>query len=346
MTGASDDSSPFIREVEDQGTMSVTFGPIASRRLGLSLGIDIIPPKTCSYNCIYCQLGRTTRPTVGRRAFLTPEEVLAEVARALSEGPRPDILTFSGSGEPTLCVGMGSMIRLLKEHFDIKVAVLTNGSLLQLAPVREELMGADIVLPSLDAATPSVFEKINRPHPSIRLSEVLDGLEAFRRSFRGELWLEILLVKDLNDSEEEIGAIHRWVQRIGPERVQLNTVVRPPAEPGARPVERERLEEIRSILGPNAEVISGASTTPHSEEAGRLLEERVIQMARRRSLCAEDLHRALGMDLREAQLTLERIARREGWITHDHQGRAYFSPRTKESGVQKATVASRQRAPK
>ena len=293
--------------------MRITFGPIPSRRLGRSLGIDVIPLKTCTHNCVYCQLGTTRRTTVRRREFRTVQEVVSAVGEALREGPRADVLTFSGSGEPTLHKGLGEMIQALKERFSLPVAVLTNGALLYRADVRKELKRADVVLPSLDGWTQEMFQRINRPHPSLRLDALLEGLEAFRKIFHGELWLEVLFVGGINDDPLDLPELIHWVRRIQPDRIQVNTVVRPPAEPWARPVGRERLEEICSALGPEAEVI-----VPYRRDAERTarrgLEDRVVEMVRRRPLTSEDLVATLGMGKGEAEELLERLAQRHRWV--------------------------------
>jgi len=169
------------------------FGPVPSRRLGLSLGVDIIPYKTCSYNCIYCQLKETTDQRIERASFLPVDKILSEVKEAIAKNERIDYITFSGSGEPTLNSDIGRLIAGTKEMTDIKVAVLTNGSLLYRPDVRRDLMKADLVKPSLDAASEKAFRKINRPHPALDLAKIIEGLRKFSEEFTGELYLEIML---------------------------------------------------------------------------------------------------------------------------------------------------------
>ena len=177
-----------------------TFGPVPSRRLGFSLGVDIIPAKTCSYDCIYCQIGRTQETLDEPRAYFYPATVAAEVAQAVALAPRVDHITFSGSGEPTLNTLLGEMIRAVKSRTSVPIAVITNGSLLHRADVRAQLAGADVVLPSFDGATEAVFTEVNRPHKSITLARVIEGLKALRRDFHGQIWLEIMLLHNINDS--------------------------------------------------------------------------------------------------------------------------------------------------
>jgi len=303
--------------------MKIAFGPVPSRRLGRSLGIDVIPFKTCTYDCVYCQLGPTRRLSIRRRPFRRVQEVVAAVGEALEERPQVDVLTFSGSGEPTLQLGLKAMIRALKGEFSLPVAVLTNGALLYRADVRDEIGDADLVLPSLDAWTDEMFQAINRPHPGLRLKAILEGLVAFRRAFSGSLWLEVLFVRGINDDPRELPGLLEWVERIRPERVHINTVVRPPSEPWALPVPSERLEEIVSAMGPVAEIVA-----PFRGEAERALkrglEERVEEMVQRRPVTPEDLVAVLGLRIEEARETLDRLASRRGWVKELRGGDLYY----------------------
>ncbi len=229
--------------------MEYIFGPVLSRRLGLSLGVDLLPHKTCNLDCVYCEIGRTASLTC-KRGILAPEEkVLREIASC--SGDEFDHLTFAGSGEPTLSASLGRCIRRAHELTEKPVAVITNSTLLTDPLVREEVAAADLVLPSLDAATEPTFQKINCPPPTIRIADVIDGLCRFREEFDGEMWLEVMLVKDYN--QEEAPLIAKAAEEIGPDRIQLNTVVRPPSEP-VLPLSREEMLEMLDIF-PGAEVI-------------------------------------------------------------------------------------------
>ena len=179
--------------------MSQIFGPVPSRRLGFSLGVDTIPFKTCSLDCIYCQLGRTTNKTIERKEYIAGENILREIEEILKRKKKIDYITFSGSGEPTLNSRMEEMITQIKRLTSIPVAILTNGTLLYQPRMREELMEADLVIPSLDAVSEEVFEKINRPHHKLKINEVIKGINTFSQEFRGKIWLEIMLVKGVND---------------------------------------------------------------------------------------------------------------------------------------------------
>lgn len=237
--------------------MKHVYGPVPSRRLGRSLGIDPIPLKTCNCNCVYCQLGRTTPLVSKRRNYFPPDEIMAQVRAAL-EAHQPgviDWITFVGSGEPTLHSGLGLMIRQVKALSDIPVAVITNGTLLHRSDVRRELMAADAVMPSLDAGCSLLHRAINRPHPRLDYHRIVDGLIAFRRAWRGQLWVEVMLIKDLNDSETALRAIASALNRIAPDEIHLSLPTRPPAECWVLPADEEGLMRATAILGESARVI-------------------------------------------------------------------------------------------
>ena len=229
--------------------MSHLFGPVPSRRLGRSLGVDLVPRKTCPYDCIYCEVGPTTRQTITRLDYQA-DEIMAELTAYLHQGPPPlDYITLAGSGEPTLNLGLGRIIRHLKALTGTPVAVLTNGALLYLPEVRDELQAADLVLPSLDAAREESFRAINRPLPDYPLSRLIEGLEAFRREYAGQIWLEILLLQGLNDSEADLEALRRALRILAPDKVQLNTAVRPGVEDYARALNSGRDGRHRRLPG-------------------------------------------------------------------------------------------------
>jgi len=234
---------------------SYIYGPVFSRRLGASLGVDLVPPKTCDYDCVYCQLGRTSKKTTRTAPYVKADDILAELRLRLESGIRPDYITMAGFGEPTLNSELGRIISGVKEFTDLPVAVLTNGSLLGNPGVAEACLMADLVLPSLDAGDEETFRRVNRPCPELRLSDVVVGIADFRKKYRGAIWLEVMLLEELNSSEASIRRIGRLIEYIGPDEVHLNTVLRPPAEPFARAVSEERLEEIVSILRPHAIVL-------------------------------------------------------------------------------------------
>ena len=241
--------------------MAYVFGPVPSRRLGQSLGVDTIPLKTCNWNCVYCQLGRSEPLIDERRDYIPREIIMAEVEEAL-RSHRPgeiDWVTFVGSGEPTLHSGLGWLIRQVKTLTEIPVAVITNGSLLYLPAVREELAPADAVLPTLDAGSARLYRQINRPYPALTFERLVDGLKAFRQTYRGKLWIEVMLVKGLNDGEQALRDLAAVLREIGPDEVHVLLPDRPPAETWVQPTDEEGLLRAAAILGDIAHVVHPAA---------------------------------------------------------------------------------------
>ncbi|MBE0684025.1 MAG: radical SAM protein [Anaerolineales bacterium] len=240
--------------------MNYVFGPVPSRRLGQSLGIDTIPLKTCNWNCVYCQLGRTMPLTNERREYIPVEDILLEVEQVLRSRVNGEIdwVTFVGSGEPTLHSRLGELIRRVKNIIALPVAVITNGSLLYLLEVRKELSAADAVLPTLDAGTAELYRKVNRPHPQITFERLVDGLIAFREEYRGKLWVEVMLVRGLNDTFQVLEDIGKVLQMVKPDAVHINLPTRPPTETWVQSPDEEGLMRAMSILGNIAEVVHPA----------------------------------------------------------------------------------------
>jgi len=240
--------------------MKYVYGPVPSRRLGQSLGVDPLPLKTCNWNCVYCQLGRT-RPVVNeRKDYAPPQEILTQVREALAmhKPGQADWVTFVGSGEPTLHANVGWLIRQVKALTDLPIAVITNGSLLYLPQVREELAVVDAVMPSLDAGTARLYRQINRPHPKATFERLLEGLIAFRRGYGGKLWIEVMLVRGLNDGEEALRDIAAALRRIQPDQVHINLPTRPPAETWIQPPDDAGLMRATALLGSVAQVVHPA----------------------------------------------------------------------------------------
>lgn len=240
--------------------MRYVFGPVPSRRLGQSLGIDTILLKTCNWNCVYCQLGRTKPLTNKRKAYYPSEDILADVKQAL-ESHKPgeiDWVTFVGSGEPTLHADMGYLIQGVKKMTDLPVAVITNGSLLYQPEVRQELLLADAVLPSLDAGTPDLYRRINRPHPECTFDRLLSGLQDFSREYNGKLWVEVMLVHGLNDTPQALQDLETALRLVQPDAVHINLPTRPPVETWVKPTDEEGLMRALSILGSIAETVHPA----------------------------------------------------------------------------------------
>ena len=295
--------------------MKYTYGPVPSRRLGLSLGVDLVPKKICTYDCIYCQIGRPTLQTVERKEYVPARSILLDVEQSLREwGEKIDYIAISGSGEPTLNSAIGEIIQGIKKLTTTSVAVITNSSLLHLKEVRQALRAADVVMPSLDAVTPSVFQTINRPLPFLEIEQIIQGLAAFRGEYKGQIWLEILLCRGINDAGEEIERMREAIHIIRPDKVQLNTVVRPGVEDYAAALSPDQMEQIKNALGADAEIIAEFEGDGHRmpQEA---IEERVIRIIQRRPETPDDLAKALGLHDLEIAKILDKLAK-EGKVTY------------------------------
>jgi wyosine [tRNA(Phe)-imidazoG37] synthetase (radical SAM superfamily) len=309
--------------------MRYVYGPVPSRRLGRSLGIDLVPFKTCSYDCIYCQLGRTTRKTTEREAYAPPDAVVAQVARSLRTGSAPDFIGIAGSGEPTLHSGIGGLIDRIKELTAIPVAVLTNGSLLWVPDVRRALARADVVMPSLDAGNARTFQRVNRPHPRITFERMVDGLLSFAQGYSGEIWLEVFVLGRITDQREEIAPIAEIARRLRPARVQLNTVSRPPAEDEARAVPAESLEQFRELFGAGCEIIAEAPRGgPRPRGAGAGAAEEIATLLARRPCTVEGIATGLGLAPNDVIKHLDALVRRHA-VRAVRRSDAVFYERTR-----------------
>ncbi len=303
------------------------FGPVPSRRLGISLGIDLVPMKTCSLNCVYCECGRTTHLTLKRKEWVPTRDVLQELDDYLNNHPTPDFITFSGSGEPTLHSGVGAILEFLdekKKQFPFKTAVLTNGTLLYLPEVRQALLTADVVVPSLDAATEPVFKKINRPHPGLDIRKMIEGEIAFRQEYSGEIWLEVFIVPGLNDTPQELSALKEAILKIQADRIQLNTLDRPGAIPTIRAATREELQKILNFWQlPHAEIIARSETRVAKKSYRKDTETAILQTIRRRPCTLHDLQEILGLHINEINKYLD-VLQGKGAIEVVAQDRGFF----------------------
>ncbi|MCX7857880.1 MAG: radical SAM protein [Deltaproteobacteria bacterium] len=301
------------------------FGPVPSRRLGFSLGVDVIPWKYCNFDCIYCQVGKTTNKDLRRSSFFNREDILHEIEEVLRSGVEIDYITFSGSGEPTLNKDLGWLIEKVKKVTNIPVAVITNGSLLSDNEVREELMMADVVLPSLDAVSEDIFRYINRPHIDIELDEIIDGLKTFSKNFKGKVWLEVMIIKDINDDIEELEKLKNITDEINVEKIQLNTVVRPPAEDFVEGLSKKELERIRDFLGPKCEIICAFEKYVSNEHKNQW-ENKILEILKRRPLTIDDISKITGIPARQAKDQL-RILEKKGAIRSFYmENTVYYFP--------------------
>lgn len=270
------------------------YGPVPSRRLGRSLGVDLVPYKVCSYDCIYCQLGRTKEKTIERKPYIPAKKILDQVYQKLKQGIRADYITLAGSGEPTLNSKIGSLIHDIKKHTELPVAVLTNGSLLGDSQVRESIMEADVVLPSLDAYDQEGFETINRPHSGIKFETMVEGLISFRKEYSGEIWLEVFILDGINATETDAIHFKHLIERVNPQKVHINTAVRPSAETYARQVSPGEMARFCRILGEKAEVITPYKDLEKHERRADI-EEDLLNLLARRPCTLDDISSGLNV---------------------------------------------------
>ncbi len=274
--------------------MSYIFGPVSSRRLGQSLGVDTIPSKTCTWNCVYCQLGKTREYSIDRKEYVPTEEVIQELKAALQHHAPGEIdwITFVGSGEPTLHNHLGEMIRRTKAMTNIPIAVITNGSLLCRPDVREELMEADAVLPTLNAGNEALYQKINRPHSSFSFKQLVSGLKAFRDVFKGKLWVEVMLIEGLNDSTEALQELAETLRKIHPDAVHLILPTRPPSETWVHVPEQQGLMRAQAILSGIAELVNPSQSHFELHDPENLIAE-ITGILKRHPIMQKELEAAL-----------------------------------------------------
>jgi len=276
------------------------FGPVPSRRLGRSLGIDLVPFKTCTYNCIYCQLGPTTHLTLEPKEMVDFDKVLEEAREKFRSADGIDYITFSGSGEPTLHSRIGELIREFKRLTSIPVAVLTNGSLLWQADVQDDLLDADLVIPSLDAPDKGLFRHVNRPHPDLAFDQVVEGLVRFRDRFRGKIWLEVFLLSGITGIAGEVKKIAELARTVRPDLVQLMTATRPAPMDFVEPVSTEEMQGFARLFEVPVDAVPAVSSIARDvlSKAGR---EEILRLLERRPCTVEDIALGLGIPPAEAE---------------------------------------------
>lgn len=282
------------------------FGPVPSRRLGRSLGVDLVPHKTCSFNCVYCECGKTTLLTNERAEYVPTSEVLAELNQFLDTKPQLNYVTFSGAGEPTLHIGLGKIVNFIKTNFPhCSIALLTNGSLFYQKSLREEVADIDIILPSLDTADETIFQKMNRPHPEIELSQIISGLAELKKIQKGRMWLEIFIIPGINDSLDHIEKLKHAIHKIKPDLVQLNALDRPGTENWVDSASQEQLEKIAAKLDWRTEIIAKFPDRKESKAYHDNIETTILEMIKRRPCTREDLSQMLGLHVNEVNKYLD-----------------------------------------
>ncbi len=303
--------------------MVYVFGPVPSRRLGRSLGVDLIPPKTCTLNCVYCQIGRTTELSIQRREFVPIGDVIEQIAQALRTKTRPDYITLAGSGEPTLYSRLGELIDRIHAITDIPVDVITNGVLLADPQVRDELGKADLIIPSLDAADEETFIQINRPAHGIVFDEFLDGLRIFCNDHGRKVWLEVFIVNGMNDTDEKVEAIAKIASKLDVAQVHLNTAVRPPAESHVKSLKLLRMYHLAGLFDPSAKVIADFEKhkTTGQFDASK---QSVLDTLRRRPCTLEDLASGLDVKTDEIEKILEKLLGDGRIIREERNERTYY----------------------
>jgi len=286
------------------------YGPVQSRRLGISLGVDMMPLKVCTLDCAYCECGKTTRLTVERKEYVSGDEIIAELSDYLQKEPRLDYVSFGGSGEPTLNTALGKCIGFMKKEFPrYKTALLTNGTLFSLPEVREDVMPIDLILPSVDAISDEAFSKVNRPHPSLDNRCILEGLKSLSQEYKGNLWLEIFIIPGVNDNPEELSRFKSYLLEIKPTRVQLNSLDRPGAYEWVKVASVETLKKIAEFFSPlPVEIISRNSRDVlQNENPGADAEQTILSLLRRRPSTIEELSSVSGITINHLSVLLEKL---------------------------------------
>ena len=285
------------------------FGPVPSRRLGISLGIDLVPMKTCTLNCIYCECGKTSHLTLERKEYVSFEAVKKELTHYLAHHARPDYITFSGSGEPTLNSKIGDVIRFLKDRVpDVPVAVLTNSTLFSRKQVRSDIKHAVVVIPSLDAVTEKIFNKINRPSPHLHVDTIIDGLIRFRKEYRGKIWLEVFIIPGMNDTAAELNALKLVIGKIKPDQVHLNTLDRPGSVSTLRTATREELERVLNVFQmENAAIVADPPEHKALFAYRKDTAAAILGTIARRPCTSKDLSEILGLQVDEVDAYLKSL---------------------------------------
>lgn len=297
------------------------FGPIQSKRLGTSLGIDIVPYKACTFNCIYCQLGATTTKTTKRFHYSDTGKIKRELRLALSKNKHIDFITLAGCGEPTLNLDIAKIITAVKSITKIPVAILTNGSLLYRQNVRRGILKADVVMPSLDAAQAHIFRIINRPAVSLNISKIISGLRQFRKEFKGRLWLELMFVKGVNDSKANILKLKKIINQIDPDKVFVKTVTRPGQQRRVCKLDVDELKFIQNFFGKSFTQM--AQNKIRADFFGGL-EDTLLAILRRHPATFKDLFSMLKVDRQSLRCALDSLLDMKRIATENYTGQIFY----------------------
>jgi wyosine [tRNA(Phe)-imidazoG37] synthetase (radical SAM superfamily) len=316
------------------------FGPVRSRRMGWSLGIDLVPYKTCCYNCPFCQLGKTHELTLERRVFVPVQEVINELADWANRGEKADYLTLAGSGEPTLHLEFGSVLQAARRLQRARTALLSNGALFHRAEVRQAALAADVIKASLSAWNEASFRRINRPHPDLHFNQVYNGIRDMRQEYNGEMWLEVFLFQGVNDAVVDVRKIAALAASIRPDRIQLNTIVRPPAENDTAPVPMDQLWELAELFTPLATVLvngpdalRGANQKPKQTVSATALPARLIDseilfsVIRRHPCTLTDIAAGVGIDVAAVQQALQALLTSGRIVCEHRDGKDFYMAR-------------------
>ncbi len=292
------------------------FGPVPSRRLGVSLGIDLIPYKTCTFDCIYCECGKTTNKTLTRKEYIPTKDVINEMKTYLNENPSPEYITFSGSGEPLLHLGIRKMSDFLKSTYPhLKTALITNSAMLTDKKIRDAVSDIDLILPSLDSAMESTFKLIDRPVKELNVSSIINGLVSLRKEYKGKIWLEVFIIKDINDNKNEIDALKKAINLIKPDKVQLNTLDRPGTNSNIIPASKALLESIKTEIDyKDTEIISKYKSRKEILSYRKDIEQTILDTVSRRPCTLDDLSEILGLNMLELNKYIDVLIKEKSLI--------------------------------
>ena len=310
------------------------FGPVPSRRFGWSLGVDLTPYKSCSLDCVFCQLGRTTNKTVSRKEYVPTDDVISEIDDWLNAEGSADFITLSGSGEPTLHLHFGKILDYIRSNSNIPAVLLTNGTLLYLKEVRDAALSANIVKISLSAWDQSSYDWVNRPHKQLEFSRLLEGYKDFRKQFHGELWMEVFLVWGINSIPSDVRKIATLAREIKPDRIHLNTAVRPPAEEFAEAVSIERLSSLQHFFNPEAEVIAEFNASK-----GITVKENkdfIFSMLARRPCTIDHIAKGFGLHINEVSKYIGSMMR-SGEIMEERKNSTVYYAATRMKAIGKSS---------